>query len=106
MFLRRGRGLEQNAAPLSPPIRPRSSTPFLVKLFGSNVSRADKDAAKARVKRLLGDALSLLRTTATLAADAAGDSAVPGLSIGLQALAEVLEKIEVCIALFPLSGMR
>lgn len=95
MFLRRARALEPQNVPPTPPTRPRPTTPFLKKLFGSNVSQADKDAAKARVKQLLGDALSLLRTTATLAADAAGDSAVPGLSIGLQALAEVLGKIEV-----------
>ena len=104
MFLRRARALEPQNAPPTLPTRPRLTTPFLVKLFGSNVSQADKDATKAYIKELVRNALSLLRTTATLAADAAGDTVVPGLSIGLQALAEVLQKIEVSIHGFSLDG--
>lgn len=97
MFLRRARALEPQNVPPTSPTRPRPKILFFVKLFGSNVSQADKDAAKARVKQLARNSLTLLKESATLAKDAAGDAAVPGLSIGLQALATVLETIEVGI---------
>lgn len=93
MFLRRA------ARMLEPQI------PFFVKRFGGNVSQTDKDAAKARAKHIAANALSLLKESATLAEDAAGDAAVPGLSIGLQALATVLEMIQVSIQSLLFSGM-
>ena len=97
MRLRRARALERNSASFTSPTQ--SSPPFLARLFGKNVPQADKDAARARVRQLIGAALNLLQTAADLAADVAGDAAIPGLSIGLQALATVLEKIEVGIEL-------
>lgn len=49
------------------------------------------------VKTLAEHALAILQTTSSLVAGAAGDLAIPGLSIGLTALAEFLKKIQVCI---------
>lgn len=49
----------------------------------------------ARMKKAAGLALGLIQTGSRLAAQATSDVGVPGLSVGLSALAEILHKVQV-----------
>lgn len=80
----------------APSVPPSSQTHY--RLFGISL---DKNATKARMKDAATAALELMQTGSRLAGDATGDVAIPGLSIGLKALAEVLRKVQA--SYFPVS---
>lgn len=48
------------------------------------------------MKRYAGDALALLQEALPIAIKLSENAGIPGLSIGLEALLTILEKIEVC----------
>lgn len=86
------------SAQQSAPATPRSSTPL--QSAGEDVPAAQppESTAVARMKALAGDSLEMLETVTRLAADATGNVPVPGLSIGLKALAEILKRLQVRVS--------
>lgn len=65
-------------------------------LFGALIFRARTSAMIADMQKLLDGMLQVAPTIFKVAADVASEVPVPGLSIGLSALGEILKKLEVC----------
>lgn len=65
-------------------------------LFGGPIFRTSTGAKIADMQKLLDGMLQAAPTIIKVAADVASEVPIPGLSIGLSALGEILKKLEVC----------
>ena len=100
---RRARPPEQPSSPRaststsqsSPRTQPPSIPQSILGSTSHHDPPADKDTRLARMKKLAGDTLEIVQTTSSMAAEATADVAVPGLSIALSALSEILRRIMV-----------
>lgn len=79
----------------SPSDTPQTSTSSLQAHSGHTEDDPEESTALSRMKRAAGLALGMIQTGSRLAAEATSDVGIPGLSIGLSALAEILHKVQV-----------
>lgn len=83
------------SAPQTGSVTPQTSTSSLQASGSHAGDNAEESTALSRMKTAAGLALDVIQKGLRLSAEATSDVAIPGLSIGLSALAEILEMVQV-----------